>query len=313
MSPWLMSCWQSLVEGLAAKASPHAWCIVHPAGVPASELTDHFIRVLLCQNPLDWMPCDGCMSCRVKELHPDLVSLEPEGAAGMIKVDAVRDMIEIAYTTASLGGRRVILIRPAEYLNQSSSNALLKVVEEPPPGTVFVFQTSFPGRIPLTLISRLRVVRIPPLSSEALRGIAESVSVNMSEIDMASALLAEPVASQVDPERYQLAKDVLQALDRIRRGEDSQSVLKMFAKSDALIVSTVVGRVCEHLISAHFGRLSNPVAQLMIGPYPPIAMLYQFREKVEEVRRQAQSGIAVNSGLAFGSLFAAWKFIWSRV
>ena len=308
-----MSSWQSLVKGLVAKTSPHAWCIIHPLGVSASELTDHFIRVLLCQNLVNWVPCEDCMSCRIRESHPDLTSLEPEGVAGMIKVDAVRDMINVAYTTASLGGRRVILIRPAECLNQSSSNALLKVVEEPPSGTVFIFQTALPGRIPPTLLSRLRMVRIPSLLSEELRGMADLIKVEMSEIDMANALLAEPAASQSDPKRYQLAKDVLGALDRIRRGEDSQIIVNNFAKADAMIVSTVMGRVCEHLISAHFGRLSNPVAQLMIGPYPPIAMLYQLREKVEEVRRQAQSGIAVNSGLAFGSLFAVWKFIWSRV
>ena len=114
MSPWLDSAWRLVGEGLQSKAPPHAWCIVHPPGVVASELTDRLVRLLLCQNPSNDEPCGQCASCRIEETHPDLIVLEPEGAAGMIKVDSVRESIDTAYMTASMGGRRVVLVRPAD-------------------------------------------------------------------------------------------------------------------------------------------------------------------------------------------------------
>ena len=313
MSPWLAASWQSIVEGLHSKASPHAWCIVHPPGVPAGELSDHLVRVLLCQDPVNHEPCGDCVSCRMRDTHSDVLTLEPEGAAGMIKVDAVRDAIEVAYTTASMGGRRVVLVRPADCLNQASSNALLKIVEEPPSRTVFVFQTALPGKLLPTLVSRLRTIKVPTPSAELFAQAVQSLGITRQQVNLASALLAEPLAAQTNPDSLALANDVLQALVRIRGGADAQMVVKSFSKADTLVASTVMERVCEHLIRAHYDRVDNAVTEILTAPYPAVPLLFQFKERIAEVKKQAQAGIAVNAGLALGSLFAAWGFIWTRV
>ena len=313
MSPWLESSWRLVLEGLKSKAPPHAWCIVHPRGVVASELTDRLVRLLLCQNPSNHESCGQCVSCRIEETHPDLMLLEPEGAAGMIKVDSVRDSIDTAYTTASMGGRRVVLVRPADCLNQASSNALLKVVEEPPSGTVFVFQTALPGKLLPTLVSRLRMVKVPTPTTEILEKTAQSLGVSQDDMRVAEILLAEPMAVKTDTERLTLARDLLKAMARIRNGEDSQVVVKSFTKADGLVASIVMERVCEQLIRAQFDDIANPVTSTLVAPYPPVTLLYQFKERIVEVRKQGQAGIAVNAGLALGSLFAAWGFIWTRV
>ena len=313
MSPWLDSSWRVVLKGLQTKAPPHAWCIVHPPGVIASELTDLLVRLLLCQNTINRQSCGQCVSCRIQETHPDLVLLEPEGTAGMIKVDSVRDSIDAAYTTASMGGRRVVLVRPADCLNQASSNALLKVVEEPPSGTVFVFQTALPGKLLPTLVSRLQMVKVPTPTPEILEQTAQSLGVSHHDMLVAGELLAEPMVVRTNPERLALAKEILQAMARVRHGEDSQKVIKSFAKADALVASIVMERICECLIRAQFNDLNSSVTSTLAPPYPPVALLYQFKERIAEVRKQAQAGIAVNAGLAFGSLFAAWGFIWTRV
>jgi hypothetical protein len=313
MLPWLEDSWRLVLEGLQSKALPHAWCIVHPPGVIASELTDRLVRFLLCQNPSNHEFCGQCVSCRIEETHPDLMLLEPEGAAGMIKVDSVRDSIETAYTTASMGGRRVVLVRPADCLNQGSSNALLKVVEEPPSGTVFVFQTALPGKLLPTLVSRLRMVKVPTPTPDILEKTAQCLGISQDDMRVAEILLAEPMAVKIDPERLTLACEVLKAMARIRNGEDSQVVVKSFTKADALVATIVMERVCEQLIRAQFDDIANPVTSTLAAPYPPVMLLYQFKERIAEVRKQAQAGIAVNVGLALGSLFAAWGFIWTRV
>jgi len=125
--------------------------------------------------------------------------------------------------------------------------------------------------------------------------------------------LAEPLAAQTNPDRLTLANDVLQALVQIRGGADAQMVVKSFSKADALVASTVMERVCEHLIRAHYDRADNAVTEILTAPYPAVPLLFQFKERIAEVKKQAQAGIAVNAGLALGSLFAAWGFIWTRV
>jgi DNA polymerase III delta prime subunit len=312
MSPWLDSSWRLVLEGLQSKAPPHAWCIVHPPGVMASELTDQLVRLLLCQNSIHHQPCGQCVSCRIQETHPDLVLLVPEGVAGMIRVDSVRDSIDTAYTTASMGGRRVVLVRPADCLNQASSNALLKVVEEPPLGTVFVFQTALLGKLLPTLVSRLRMVKIPMPTREILEQTAQSLGISHDDMLVAETLLAEPMAVKTSSERLALAKEILQAMARVRNGEDSQKVMKSFAKADALVASIVMERACDHLIRVQFDDVNSPVTSTLVPPYPPVALLYQFKERIAEVRKQAQAGINVNVGLALGSLFAVWEFISTR-
>ena len=126
---------------------------------------------------------------------------------------------------------------------------------------------------------------------------------------VAGELLAEPMVVRTNPERLALAKEILQAMARVRHGEDSQKVIKSFAKADALVASIVMERLCECLIRAQFDDLNSPVTSILAPPYPPVALLYQFKERIAEVRKQAQAGIAVNAGLALGSLFAAWGFI----
>ncbi|HBX26729.1 MAG TPA: hypothetical protein DEF72_04765 [Gammaproteobacteria bacterium] len=314
MSPFLKKSWQSILGDLHSASPPHAWCLVHTPAVVADSLTDHLARSLLWQVSKNGEPCGECVSCRFPDPHPDILTLGPEGAAGMIKIDLVREAIEVAYITASMGRCRVIIVRPADCLNLAASNALLKVVEEPPSGTVFIFQTAVLGKLLPTLVSRLRMVKVPVPEQQILEKTAKNLGINGEDILLSDALLAEPTAVQTAPERLALARDVLDALVRIRFGEDSQVVLKRFGKVDMLTASTVMERVCDQLIRAQFQQPSqNPITAALSAPYPEVRLLYHYKERISEVRIQAQAGIAVNSVLALGSLFAAWAFIWARV
>jgi len=314
MSPWLKAPWQLILKALQSASPPQAWCLAHAPAVVADSLTDHLAHSLLCDAPKKGEPCGECVSCHFPDPHPDIFALRPEGAAGMIKIDAVREAIEVAYTTASMAGRRVMIVRPADCLNQAASNALLKVVEEPPSGTVFIFQTSVPGKLLPTLVSRLRMVKVPVPKPQILEKTAQSLGINSEDLLISDALLAQPIAAQTAPERLALARDVLDALVRVRFGEDSQVVLKPFGKVDMLTASTVMDRICDQLIRAQFQQYSqNPITAALSAPYPSVRLLYQYKERVAEVRTQAQAGIVLNSGLALGSLFAVWAFIWATV
>ncbi len=113
--------------------------------------------------------------------HGDLVVLERQWndktkkLFSEIRVDDVRDALGLFQRASGSGGYRICIIDSAEDLNRSSANALLKVIEEPPPRSLFLIVTHKPGQVMPTLVSRARRLILPPLSEAdvvaALRGL----------------------------------------------------------------------------------------------------------------------------------------------
>ncbi|MCB2047135.1 MAG: AAA family ATPase [Novosphingobium sp.] len=119
--------------------------------------------------------------------HPDIIVLDhapkddkeaakrAEGKAYETKrnvtVDQIRTMQQRLTTRPTLGEKRAIIIDPADDLEKSAVNALLKSLEEPPVGTHFLLIAHQPGRLLPTIRSRCRVLRFAPLSAEALDAV----------------------------------------------------------------------------------------------------------------------------------------------
>ncbi len=114
---------------------------------------------LLCsgENP----PCGECRDCSQvnRGLHTSLNVVSDE--EGEIKIDSVRRVMGEVSLKGFQGGRRVVLIHPADRMNRNSANALLKILEEPPVGVHFVLTCGSKGSLPVTIISRCILLRIP--------------------------------------------------------------------------------------------------------------------------------------------------------
>ncbi len=107
----------------------------------------------------EYLKDDNCLVMR--GIHPDCISIEGSGSSGEISVQTVRDALFEANKAAVMTeGRRVILIKNAEMLNQSSSNALLKMLEEPPEGVIFIMTVKNDSDLLPTIISRSVIYRI---------------------------------------------------------------------------------------------------------------------------------------------------------
>ena len=312
MSPELTAAWKEIRQGLLGDHRPQAWCLVHPVGVNVAPLHDQLVGFLLCLQPINGLACESCDGCHFYRsgTHQDLTVLSPEGAAGMIKVDSIRGMIETAQTTGSLGGHRVITIVPADALNVSSTNALLKIVEEPPAGTFFVFQTALPGKLLPTLISRLRMIRVRPPSPEFFETEALHRNLDVSDMYLGALLLSEPMAIIDERDRFELANSVLDVLHQVRDGVDPQQLIKRFAKQEPLVVLIVFSQILEHLIR---GEKSALLRLGFDGPLPAAPMLFKVVDRVNEMKLQSLANISVNLPLALGVALAAWGFIWTKV
>ncbi|MNF42052.1 DNA polymerase III subunit delta' [compost metagenome] len=163
--PWQAQLWQQLA---GRQQHAHAYLLHGPQGIGKRALAERLMALLLCQHPQQLQACGQCKSCMLLTAgsHPDNYVLEPEEADKAIKVDQVRDLVNFVVQTAQLGGRKVVLVEPAEAMNLNAANALLKSLEEPSGNTVLLLVSHQPSRLLPTIKSRC-VQQACPLPGQA--------------------------------------------------------------------------------------------------------------------------------------------------
>ena len=112
--------------------------------------------------------CGTCAACvRIaRGVHPDVIVVEP-GDSGSIKIEQIRDAIESAGYRPFEGRRRVVIVNEADAMAASPQNALLKMLEEPPPSSVFILITARPDMLLPTVRSRCQHLRFQPVRCRA--------------------------------------------------------------------------------------------------------------------------------------------------
>ena len=113
----------------------HAWLLVGEDREELDKLALFTARALLCSAPGGEKPCGACSHCRkmLKGIHPDLVTLLRSPDKREISVKQVRAFRQEVWITPNEAARKVFMIPEADCLNTEGQNALLKVLEEPPP------------------------------------------------------------------------------------------------------------------------------------------------------------------------------------
>jgi DNA polymerase III subunit delta' len=150
----------------------HAWLITGPPGSGRSVAALCFAAALQCTADYqDGGPgCGRCRACTttMAGTHADVRRVIPEGLS--IGVDDMRAIVQIASRRPTTGRRQIVVIEDADRLTEGAANALLKVVEEPPPSTVFLLcaPSVDPEDIAVTLRSRCRHIALVTPSAEAI-------------------------------------------------------------------------------------------------------------------------------------------------
>jgi len=179
--PWLQDAWNAIHHN---KKLPHALIFKGKEGVGKHDFAMTFAKSYLCQSPLpNYLPCETCVSCNwFPESHPDFKHIAPVESEDdesskrktvrkkNIVIDQIRELSEYLELSAHQEkGRRIVLIEPADALNQAASNALLKILEEPPENTLFILVTSQAQKLIATIRSRCQLLDFRGPSLEEAR------------------------------------------------------------------------------------------------------------------------------------------------
>jgi DNA polymerase-3 subunit delta' len=152
-----------LLTGAAARgAVPQSLLFSGPDGVGKRQVALALAATLNCATP---PACGECGSCRkiARGVHPDVLLVEP-GESGSIKVEDIRDAIGRAMYRPFEGRRRVTIVDTADAMVPHAQDALLKTLEEPPPGSIFILITSRPDALLPTIRSRSYQLRFGRLN-----------------------------------------------------------------------------------------------------------------------------------------------------
>lgn len=129
---------------------------------------------LLCTEPDS--PCGQCKNCRTiqKNTHPDVIWVEHSGKLGGFSVETVRRICADAVIAPNSGDRKVYIFADCDRMDARSQNILLKIIEEPPAFTYFIFTASARQSLLSTILSRLMPFGLAPCSEEeALQALTE--------------------------------------------------------------------------------------------------------------------------------------------
>lgn len=181
---------------------PHAMLLSGSAGLGKDHFARQLALRLLCESPAGegHFACGKCLACHWMSdgNHPDfrLLSVSDEDADGdpaaetkekkkgatQIKIGAVRALEDFVFVGSHRHGNRVVVIEQAHAMNGPAANALLKILEEPPPSVYFILTTSKPRALLATVRSRCQVIQFTALPATDWPSVAKVLGLSANAL-----------------------------------------------------------------------------------------------------------------------------------
>jgi len=212
----------------------HAWLFTGPPGSGRSQLALAFAAALLCSEG----GCGACNSCQMIQSrnHPDVQVLNTERV--LISIDEVTEFIEKSIQMPAIGKYRVMVIEDADRMSERTSNLLLKSLEEPPKGTIWMICAPSEADLLPTIRSRVRRVQLKVPTVDAVAQLL------IEKYGIASDL-AQNSASQAQSHVGMARRLATNAGARERRTQALKAVLSITDIPSAMYVSETLAKLAE--------------------------------------------------------------------
>lgn len=243
---------------------PHALLLRGREGIGKLAFAETVARALLCENPqTGGRACGQCSACAWMEQgsHPDFRRLAPESVSSpaeaeeggekkpseQIQIGQVREIGDFIIMTSHRSGAKVVLIHPAEALNVSAANALLKSLEEPPPRTYFLLVAHRWHQLLPTIRSRCeQVVLAAPSPAEARDWLGQQ-KLHDADLALAQAGGAPLLAVKFDEDYWRQREALLTAITR--PGFDSLSTAEQLRETAPALIVGLLQKWAFDLVS----------------------------------------------------------------
>lgn len=276
-----------LHDAVARDQVGHAWAVVGPSGVGQEQLARSLAAALNCE--VEPTGCGVCSSCvrSLRGAHPAYWEFVPVGAAH--RVGEVRDSwTQVASRTAAEGRYKVLRVVDADRMNDAAANAFLKILEEPPPRTVWVIELADPEELPDTIVSRCREVRVSPWDRDTMVELAAAGS-SASGRDRELAVRA----AMGSPDRLR-ALLTPQGRDDLRRHRSIPRELRDRGPGFALVAAAELDNEMKRAAAGVRDDVARERAQLaeLYGDAPPRDVLRHVEQRATRREREAKTVVA---------------------
>lgn len=321
--PWHGALWSALARQF--EQLPHALLLQGRPGLGKHDFAVQLAQALLCEQPREAVACGKCRNCQLflAGTHPDFHVLQPEEISQAeetlcgiyatrypiekkrekpsadITIYQIRTLIGDMQIRPYSAARRVVLLSPAEAMNINAANSLLKLLEEPPLGSMLLLVTSHPARLPATIRSRCAhlLFRLPaPAVGQAWLQARSRGGGGTTLLDLAGGapLQAETLARE---DFLQLRAKLLQDLDALSQGREHPVSCAVRWKSlgTERILGWLHGFVADQIkrrMGAPASTLRNPELASSVTQKKnkyKISELYGFIDAILEKYRQLNS------------------------
>lgn len=319
---------------------PSSILIHGPRGSGTYELGEAFARYILCTSPENGHACGHCAECKLIEAgnHPDFKLLlseveelihplpwqkgeKPSSAkkslSRSISIEQIRALSDFIGISSHRGGVRIVLVYPADTMMASQSSALLKTLEEPPPGVVFILVSDNLDMMLPTIRSRCQLVRVAPPTKEQGVEFLKEMGVKNPEEELAKLggmpllCFEQDLKLKLDPEKEEKLLNLLAK----GAGVDSRGIIDISAVEYPLAPLTILlQRWCNDLVLVsqgleprYFLRRAGETKAIVASV--DLKKLYSFWDELSTTRRHVQ--IALNPKMMTQDLLYRYKSIFT--
>ncbi|MFN2441098.1 MAG: hypothetical protein ABR517_00255 [Thermoanaerobaculia bacterium] len=233
----------------ARRGELHHSIILH--GPVASQLLELALEAAMALNCENRVGDDGCPTCQKvrRGTHPDVHRIAVEENRKMIAVDQIRQMVSDATMRPYEARSKVFIVEAADAISGAGANAMLKTLEEPSRGTVFILLTRSADLLLPTIRSRSQSISIQPLFEESAAGEAASSGVPLQLVRLRREILSMPGLESDTAEA--IARQIIDAVDRFASRGDLGALLgaasEAIANAEPPAALTLIGLVLRDL------------------------------------------------------------------